>query len=113
MAHEDSAGDAQRIEQTNQVTSRMQWRVQGCVCRSRAVSIAAHIWSNCSISGAAGASSTGRFSHLTQHQASTNGSPSREDSAASNSCHRLSRLPKNTLFLLTTHFITGGCRRPA
>ena len=35
--------------------------------------------------GAVGASTTGRFSHLTQQQASTNGSPRREESAARNS----------------------------
>ena len=34
MGYEDGAGDLQRIEQTNQVTSRLQRRVQGCVRRS-------------------------------------------------------------------------------
>jgi len=38
--------------------------------------------------GAVGASTTARFSHLTQQQASTNGSPSREESAARNSWPR-------------------------
>ena len=33
MGHEDGAGGLQRIEQTNQVTSRLQRRVQGCVER--------------------------------------------------------------------------------
>ena len=34
VGHEDGAGDLQRIEQTNQVTSRLQRRVQSCVRRS-------------------------------------------------------------------------------
>ena len=34
MAHEDSAGDIQRIEQANEVAGRLQRRVQGCVRRS-------------------------------------------------------------------------------
>jgi hypothetical protein len=38
--------------------------------------------------GAVGASTTARFSHWTQQQASTNGSPSREDSTARNSWPR-------------------------
>ena len=34
MAYEDSAGDIQRIEYSNQIAGRMQGRVQGCVRRS-------------------------------------------------------------------------------
>ena len=51
MPHEDRARNLQRIEQTNEVASRLQRRIQDRVQWSCAASIAAHIRSNCSISG--------------------------------------------------------------
>src|SRR5476649_2856188 len=77
MTHEDSTRNLQRIEQTNQVADRLQWRVQGCVRRSRAASVAAHIRSNCSISGRCDCFhlSTPRIGGIRKSVAEKNGRP--------------------------------------